>query len=365
MTLIVDSHQDLAWNILTFGRDYTCSAEETRLAERGRPVISHNGDTLLGWPDYQRGHVSVVFSTLFSTPARWAFEWEPVYYKDTSQAKKQYNQQLDIYYRLADNHPDKFQLITNTSTLDNLLANQAEAISKEKDYPVGLVPLMEGAECIEHPDELELWRDRGLRIIGPAWSGTRYCGGTNEPGPLTKEGMLLLEAMADLGFTLDISHMDEKAALQSLEMYPGSIIATHANCLSLLPGSESNRHLSDRVIQGLLERDGIIGVIPFNRFLKSGWLLAAGSRREEVPLDLLVAHIDHICQMAGVAWHVALGTDFDGGFGLQSTPVGIDTIADLQKLEPLLSMHGYSQTDIEAVLGTNWLNQLHKTLPNE
>jgi len=363
MTLIVDSHQDLAWNILTFGRDYTCSAEETRQAEHGSPTIQRNGDTLLGWPDYQRGQVSVIFSTLFSTPARWAVQWEPIFYKDTPQAKKQYNQQLDTYYKLADDHPDKFQLISTVPALDNLLASQKEAISKDQNYPVGLVPLMEGADCVDHPDELEKWWERGLRIIGLAWSGTRYCGGTNEPGPLTKEGFLLLEAMLDMGFTLDISHMDEKAALQSLDLYAGSIIATHANCLSLLPDSESNRHLSDRVIQGLLERGGIIGVIPFNRFLKSGWLLTAGSQREEVTLDFVVAHIDHICQMAGDAKHVALGTDFDGGFGLQSTPLGIDTIADLHKLEPLLSAHGYSQSDIEAILGMNWINQLHRTLP--
>ncbi len=363
MTLIVDSHQDLAWNMLTFGRDYTRSAEETRQAEHGSQTISRNGDTLLGWPDFQRGQVSVIFSTMFSTPARWAFPWEPVFYKDSQQAKKQYNQQLDIYYKLADDHPDKFKLISNASSLGDLLASQQNAISKRQNYPVGLVPLMEGADCIEHPDELEQWWQRGLRIIGPAWSGTRYCGGTNEPGPLTNEGVLLLEFMQDMGFTLDISHMDEKAALQSLDIYAGSIIATHANCLSLLPGSDTNRHLSDRVIQGILERGGIIGVIPFNRFLKTGWLLASGSRREEVTLDFLVAHIDHICQIAGDARHVALGTDFDGGFGLQSTPHGIDTIADLHKLEPLLSAHGYSRSDIEAILGMNWIDQLHRTLP--
>jgi membrane dipeptidase len=363
MTPIVDSHQDLAWNMLTFGRDYTRSAEETRQAELGDPVISRNGDTLLGWPDYQRGQVSIIFSTLFSTPARWAYDWEPVFYIDSSQAKKQYHKQLDIYFKLADEHPDKFQIITNTTTLDKLLSSQGEAISKGENYSVGLVPLMEGADCIEHPDELEIWWERGLRIIGPAWSGTHVCGGTNEPGPLTKYGILLLEVMANKGFTLDVSHMDEAAVLQALDTYTGSIIATHANCQSLLPGSETNRNLSDRVIQGLLERDGIIGVIPYNSFLKAGWLLSSGSRREEVPLDFLVAHIDHICQMAGNARHVALGTDFDGGFGLQSTPIGIDTIADLHKLEPLLSERGYSQMDIAAILGTNWLNQLHRTLP--
>ncbi|GAB4418426.1 MAG: membrane dipeptidase [Anaerolineales bacterium] len=362
MPLIVDSHQDLAWNMLTFGRDYTRSAEETRQIEQGTPTIARNGDTLLGWPDYQRGQVSVIFVTLFSTPARWAFAWETVFYKDTAQAKEQYNQQLDMYHKLTDEHPDKFRVISSASSLDDLLASQKEAISAGQTYPVGLVPLMEGSDCIEHPDEVESWHERGLRIIGPAWAGTRYCGGTNEPGPLTKEGRLLLEIMAEQGFTLDISHMDEKAALQALDSYEGAIIATHANCLSLLPGSDSNRHLSDRVIQSLIERDGVMGVIPFNRFLKPGWLLSASSRREEISLDMLAAHIDHICQIAGNTNHTAIGSDFDGGFGLQATPIEIDTIADLQKLQPLLAARGYSQTDIDAILGKNWLNQLHKTL---
>ena len=51
MRLIVDSHQDMDWNMLTFGRDYTLSALETRQNEAGKIAPQVNGDTLLGWPD--------------------------------------------------------------------------------------------------------------------------------------------------------------------------------------------------------------------------------------------------------------------------------------------------------------------------
>ena len=64
--------------------------------------------------------------------------------------------------------------------------------------------------------ELPEWWEKGLRLIGPAWAGTKFCGGTGEPGPLTKAGYELLEGMADQGFILDISHMDELAVRQSL-----------------------------------------------------------------------------------------------------------------------------------------------------
>ena len=362
MPLIVDSHQDLAWNILSFGRDYTRSVHDTRQIEKGGATVVHNGDTLLGWPEYQQGEVAVIFATLFSTPARWAFDWETYFYKAPKEAREQYRQQLDIYSRLTDDHPDKFRLITSASTLDEVLASQRKAASTEDGYPVGLLMLMEGADCILDFGELGEWWELGLRMIGPAWAGTRFCGGTKEPGPLTSDGRNLLAAMADLDFILDLSHMDEPAALEALDIYSGQIVATHANCSALMPEYETNRLLSDRAIQGILERDGMIGVVPFNTFLKDGWLIGK-SDREEVSLERVVDHIDHICQLAGDARHVGIGSDFDGGFGLQSTPKEIDTIADLQKLVPLLQSRGYSEEDVTAVLGGNWINQLYRSLP--
>lgn len=362
MPLIVDSHQDLAWNILSFGRDYTRSVDETRRIERGGRTVEHNGDSLLGWSEYQQGEVAVILATLFSTPARWAHDWETFYYKTPEEARKQYRQQIDAYHRLTDDHPDKFRFIGSVSDLDKVLASRQKAHPDEGGYPVGLLPLMEGADGILDFGELEEWWELGLRFIGPAWARTRFCGGTKEPGPLTADGRELLASMADFGFTLDLSHMDEPAVLESLDIYPDQIVATHANCLALLPGYEFNRMLSDRVIHGILERDGLIGVVPFNTFLKVGWLRGKNSR-DEVSLTNLVDHIDHICQLAGDARHVGIGTDFDGGFGLQSTPKEIDTIADIQKLVPLLLSRGYSEEDAAAILGGNWINQLRRSLP--
>lgn len=358
--IIVDSHEDLAYNFLTFGRDYTRAAAETRRLETGSDVPAWNDDTLLGWPDYQRGQVAVVFGTLFAVPAhRKVAAWETQSYADASQANRLYSTQLDVYHRLSDEHPDKFRLVQTQKDLQSILAGwEKEA---ETGHPVGLVPLMEGAEGVRSPGELEEWWQRGLRLIGPAWAGTRFCGGTREPGPLTKEGFALLDGMAGLGFGLDLSHMDEAAARQALDAYPGVIFASHANALALLKGVDSNRHLSNRTIQSLVERGGVIGVVPYNAFLRAGWV--RGDRREVVSLQQVIAQIDYICQIAGDARHVGLGTDFDGGFGLQSVPPEIDSIADLQKLVPLLVEKGYSQADAANILGENWLALLRRVLP--
>ena len=124
MHLIVDSHEDLAWNMLCFGRDYTRSAQETRALEVDSPAVEHNGDTMLGYPDYQRGRVAVVFATLFASPARQLEgDWERIYYPDGDYktAHRIYRQELDTYRRLVDSHPDKFRLLTSRADLDLLL----------------------------------------------------------------------------------------------------------------------------------------------------------------------------------------------------------------------------------------------------
>jgi membrane dipeptidase len=203
----------------------------------------------------------------------------------------------------------------------------------------------------------------GLRIIGLAWAGTRYCGGTSEPGPLTPEGRELVAAMADYKFILDFSHMDEAAAFESLDRYEGPMIATHSNCAALMKGADTNRHLPDRVIEGLIERNAVIGVVPLNSFLKVGWQRKSGSRREELSIDAVIAHIDHICQLAGDSLHAGIGSDFDGGFGLQSIPPEFDSVADLQKLAAGLMTRGYNESDAENILGGNWLRFLRRHLP--
>lgn len=358
--LIIDAHEDLAWNILTFGRNYTLPAAETRRREQGSLASQVNGDTLLGWPDYQRGKLAVVFSTLFASPSRRKQgDWDQLCYSDPGEAHMRYNQQLDAYSRLVDEYPAMFRKIAVQADLQSVLEHWQR--TDIEDHPVGLVILMEGAEGVREPAELEQWYRRGVRIIGPAWAGTRFCGGTREPGGLTRDGYALLEGMAEFDFTLDLSHMDEKAALQALDTYPGPIIASHANALALLKGSDSNRHLTDRVIQGLLDRDGLIGTVPNNDFLKPGWQGSGG--RAGVTLDTYILQVDYICQMAGNALHVGMGSDFDGGFGVQSVPAGIDSIADIRKIIPILSQKGYTQDDVSAILGGNWQVFLQDTLP--
>lgn len=361
MPLIVDAHADIAYNMLEYGRDYMRTIQETRQLESQTNTVKDNGDTLISWGEYQRGQVGIIFSTLFAAPIRSRIHGhEKQIYKNFDEAHKLYKTQLDMYHRLTDSIPDKFRIIASKNDLNLVLDHWS---SSSPEHPVGMVILMEGAEAIRDLSELEEWHNLGVRLIGPAWIGTRYCGGWKEPGPLTGDGKKLLSAMTDFNFVLDLSHMDERAAIEALDIYEGSIVGTHANCSALMPNANTNRHFTDRIIEGIIEHDGVIGIVPFNTYLKVGWSRDKNHLREEVPLQVVVNHIDHVCQIAGNSKHVGIGSDFDGGFGLQSVPPEIDTVADLQKLAPLLSKRGYNQTDIENILGNNWITRLKRDLP--
>lgn len=364
MTFIIDSHEDLAWNIVNLNRDYTRSAVEIRKAEKGTPIPAFNGSTLLGWPQYIEGQVAVVFGTLYCGPKRLDQGKYPVrVYETPDEAHRCYRENLDAYLRLTDENPNHFRFLRNRTELSNhLVAWEAYlAKSQEDPPPVGIVVLMEGAEGVRQPAEVEQWYEWGVRLIGPAWAGNQYCGGTREPGPLTKQGIQLLEHMADLGMILDISHMDHPSARQSLDLYAGQVIASHSNAESLIRGIPINRHLQDETIRQLIERDGVMGIVPLNAFLDWEWRDHGG--RQAVTLDHYIAQIDHVCQLAGNTHHVALGTDFDGGFGVESVPAEIDTIADLQKLAPRLAEKGYNEEDIARIFSGNWLRILENNLP--
>ncbi len=360
MPLIVDAHLDLAWNALTFGRDYRRPAPVTRELEAKTETPARNGNTLLGLAELLLGRVAVIFGALFAAPKRLRRgEWDTQVYADAGEAHRLYARQLDYYHRLVD-ETSVLQLIGSKSDLESVLTSwQSDDLTQRR---IGIVPLMEGADGLREPKEAEWWLERGLRLIGPAWVSTRYAGGTGEPGPLTAEGQRLLDVMADLGLMLDLTHLSEEAYLEALDRFPGVALASHANPRALVKSPRRpERFLSDEMIHRLAERGGVIGVVPYNRFLKSDWTRSDGKAR--VTLDAVAAAIDHICQVTGSAAHVGLGSDFDGGFGVESTPAEIDTIADLQQLEARLAARGYGPKDIAGIMGGNWIELLRRGLP--
>lgn len=118
--------------------------------------------------------------------------------------------------------------------------------------------------------------------------------------------------------------------------------------------------MTDEMIRAIAERDGVIGTVMANPFLVAGW--GKEDHLEPVTLADVIRHIDHICQLTGTTRHSAVGSDFDGGFGVESSPSEFDSVADLGKLADALSQRGYSEADITGIMGGNWLRLLTRAL---
>jgi len=117
----------------------------------------------------------------------------------------------------------------------------------------------------------------------------------------------------------------------------------------------TDRHVNDGVIRAIAERNGVIGLVLYNGFLEPRW---KQDKSLVVTLnEQLRRHAEHIARLAG--WnHVGIGSDLDGGFGREETPVEIETVADLWKVGSAVPAEAR-----EAVLSANWLNFLRAALP--
>jgi membrane dipeptidase len=163
--------------------------------------------------------------------------------------------------------------------------------------------------------------------------------------------------MAGLGMILDLSHIAEEAYFQALGRYEGIAIASHANPRRFTP---TPRGLSDEMIAMLAERGGVVGIVLHNPFLKPGW--RKGDSKGRVTLYDVVDAIDHVCQVVGDAAHVGIGSDLDGGYGVDQAPGGVDTVADLPKIGDLLAERGYEAAHIDDIMSGNWLRILREAL---
>ncbi|WP_162909972.1 dipeptidase [Aggregatilinea lenta] len=359
--ILVDAHQDIAWNAFNNGRDFRLSAWAKRRRETDPIFVQRYGYAMVGLPEVILGRVAVIGATLFVSPA-WTkmYPDEKILYSTPQEAFALASRQMDYYQRLADETP-QIDLVRSQADLDAVLATWADGTDLA-DRCVGLIVLMEGADPILEPAQVEEWYARGLRVVGPAWTATRYSGGTKAVGPLTDLGRELLGVMESYGMVLDLSHMAPEASLEALQRYGGPLFAGHANPLRFRL-DWPDRNLSDDIIRGIAEHDGAVGIMPYNLFLREGWAL--GDRKSLVTMEHVLAAIDHVCQTTGSARHVGIGSDFDGGFGSASTPLEFETVADLWLIRAALLDRGYAPEDVTGILSGNMLRVLRAGLPEK
>lgn len=222
-------------------------------------------------------------------------------------------------------------------------------IKASADAPISLGILMENADPIASPAELEWWVSQGLVAVGPSWAkASRYAGGNSTTTGLTDLGRELISEMDRLGVVIDVSHLSDASLEQVLAMTDSPVMASHSNCRELLDRS-NQRHLTDAAIIEIARRGGVIGLNLYGKFLTP-----PGAERGPTIEDA-IRHVERVCELAGHRRAVGLGSDMDGGFSAEGLPDTIRSPRDLSKLLDALSSRGWGDDDIRGFACDNWL----------
>ncbi len=355
--LIIDSHLDLAWNAMQWGRDLRLSAYTVRAQESGLSGGGRAQNTVC-LPEMRRGRVALCFATVLSRHT--GILYPNLDYASQAQCYAVGQGQL-AYYRALEAE-GQIRIIEALEVLNHHLAewevwDAAHPDPTDATPPLGFVISMESADPIVHPAQLADWHRSGLRVIGPTHYGLgRYAGGTGTELGLSALGVRLLKEMERLGVMLDMTHFSDQAFWEALKHYEGPVLASHNNCRALVP---HQRQFTDAQLRAIIERGGVIGAAFDIWMLIPEWNADKSSNRL-ASIATVVEHIDHVCQLAGNAHHAAIGSDLDGGFGREASPYDLDTIADLQRVGELLAQLGYAKADIAAVLYRNWVRVLRQ-----
>jgi membrane dipeptidase len=290
---------------------------------------------------------------------------------------------IDSVYEQARRHPDKMMMAYSTQDI----------LAAHRQHKLAALMGVEGGHAIQ--GDIRVLRDYyrlGVRYMTLTWSNTNELGDSSGDldskeikhyDGITPFGRQVVHEMNRMGMMVDISHVADRTFFQALVSSRAPVIASHSSSRAL---TNAPRNMTDDMLVALARNGGVAQVNFFCGFISQKWLdqnrkLAADKdpdyekvqslfmterspqmaqqlyeaeailekKLPRPPLSDLIDHIDHMVKIAGVD-HVGLGSDFDG---IDCSPQGIDSAADLPKITQALAQRGYKAADIQKILGGN------------
>ncbi len=229
------------------------------------------------------------------------------------------------------------------------LATKASDIEAAKSAgQVSFLLSIEGGEAVE--GSLALLRGfykLGVRAVGLTWNQRNDIadgvGETSGGSGLTDFGVSLVKEMERLGMMVDVSHLSDTSFWSVDKVAERPYIASHSNARAL---ASHRRNLTDKQIEALAKKGGVIGVVFASYFVDDNL--------DNVSVARLCDHIDHIKGIGGIDC-VGLGSDFDGFSPAPGKPVVMKDASELGTLTAELVSRGYTEEEVRKVLGGNWL----------
>jgi membrane dipeptidase len=296
-------------------------------------------------------------------------------------AMKRADDQIAAVRSLAERHPETWQFATTAAEIRQIAA----------DNKLAALTGLEGGYAIDEKIEnVERYYNLGVRYMSPAWTESLSWAGSSgdEVGKrrgLNDFGRAVVREMNRLGMMVDVSHVSDKTFWDIVATSSKPVIATHSGCRAI---ANVPRNLTDEMIQAIAKTGGVVNVIFYPEHLEPGWsekkrkvdaeiapevqrasaaeqgdvahkkIARDRVRRDEsakrlpaVNVSRLVDHIDHVVKLVGID-HVGMGSDFDG---VQSTLSDLADVSQLPNLTKELLRRGYSESDVDKILGGNML----------
>ena len=301
-------------------------------------------------------------------------------------AMKRADVQIRAVHDLAEKHPETWELATTSADIRRISSSGR----------IAALMGMEGGYAIDVKIEnVERYYQMGVRYMSPAWSvSTSWAGSSGDDVGKTRGlndfGKRVIREMNRLGMMVDVSHLSDKAFWDIVNTSTRPVIATHSGCRAI---TNVPRNLTDEMIVALAKTGGVVNVIFYPEHIEPGYaekkkkvdaeieqfvrraseeekgdiahkkLARDRVRREEylkrlppIYVARIVDHIDHVVKLVGID-HVGIGSDFDG---IQAVPADLKSVADLPHLTAELLRRGYSESDIDKILGGNMLRVMEE-----
>jgi membrane dipeptidase len=367
---MIDGHNDLPWKLRTRGTDSFDSADISRAVfsldstDLSRPQPKLDTDI----PRLRAGGVGGIF---LST-------WVPVQLMGGGAARTEL-EQIDIVRRLPERYPATFAL---ARTADDVMRIHGEG-------KIALLIGMEGGHVIENSlPLLRMYYDLGARYMTLTHFATLpwadAAGDDSTHHGLTPFGRAVVREMNRLGMLVDLAHVSDSVMAQVLRISAAPVIFSHSSARAL---ADVPRDVPDAILRMLPANGGVVMVnfycpfvdsaaVRYTREQRAVFLQARGQYGADSeairaavsrwaaahpapprpPLAVVADHIEHIRRVAGVD-HVGYGSDFDG---MDCAPRGLEDVSKFPALTAELLRRGWSDADVEKVIGLNVLRVMRQ-----
>jgi membrane dipeptidase len=367
---MIDGHNDLPWKLRTRGTDSFDSTDIGRVVFSWDSMdIARPQPTLMtDIPRLRKGGVGGVF---------WA-SWVPVDMIPAGAARMEL-EQIDIVRRMPERYPRVFAL---ARTADDILRIHRQG-------KIAILIGMEGGHVIENSlPLLRMYYDLGARYLTLthettlAWADA--AGDDSTHHGLTPFGRAVVQEMNRLGMLVDLAHVSDSVMAQTLRISQAPVIFSHSSARAL---ADVRRDVPDDILRQLPTNGGVVMVNFYCGYVDSAAVRHTHEQRAVLvqarrqygsdstavraavqqwrvahpapppPTIAMVAdHIDHIRRVAGID-HVGYGSDFDG---MDCPPKGLEDVSDFPALTAELIRRGYSDADVEKVIGLNVLRAMRQ-----